>query len=142
MSDLIRRSDAVKAMAENLSGGCETWAYLKLEKAINALPTADRPRTQTDTLIIADALEYLEQDIERHDEDRAKARELRKQILEYGTSMCRPHGEWVEVEDYNGDIHYQCDQCKEEYVLIDGTPQDNGYNFCPNCGARMEADHE
>ena len=46
-------------------------------------------------------------------------------------------GEWVEVEDYNGDIHYQCDQCGDEFILIDGTPKDNNYHFCPNCGARM-----
>lgn len=53
-------------------------------------------------------------------------------------SANRPQGEWVEVEDYNGDVHYQCDQCKEEYFLMYGTPQDNAYNYCPNCGAKMK----
>lgn len=47
------------------------------------------------------------------------------------------HGKWIEIDDY-GDAHYQCDQCKEEYVLIDGTPKENQYNYCPNCGAKME----
>ena len=46
-------------------------------------------------------------------------------------------GEWMEIEDYNGDIHYQCDRCGNEFILIDGTPKENNYNFCPNCGARM-----
>lgn len=50
-------------------------------------------------------------------------------------SADRPPGEWVEVEDYNGDIHYQCDQCGEEFILIDGTPEDNNYWHCPNCGS-------
>ena len=44
-------------------------------------------------------------------------------------------GHWVEIEDYNGDIHYQCDQCGEEFILIDGTPEDNNYWHCPNCGS-------
>lgn len=44
-------------------------------------------------------------------------------------------GHWVEIEDYNGDIHYQCDQCREEFILIDGTPEDNNYWHCPNCGS-------
>lgn len=44
-------------------------------------------------------------------------------------------GHWVEIEDYNGDIHYQCDQCGEEFILIDGTPDDNNYWHCPNCGS-------
>lgn len=44
-------------------------------------------------------------------------------------------GHWLEIEDYNGDIHYQCDQCGEEFILIDGTPEDNNYWHCPNCGS-------
>ena len=60
--------------------------------------SADRPTLkQTDTLIIADALRYLVQDTERHESDRTRAEELRKQILQYGASMChsadRPQGE-------------------------------------------------
>ena len=51
-------------------------------------------------------------------------------------------GEWEEVEDYNGDIHYQCNQCKNEFILIDGTPQDNDYKYCPNCGAKMRGEEE
>lgn len=52
----------------------------------------------------------------------------------------RQRGEWVEIKDYNGDVHYQCDQCGNEFILIDGTPKENNYNFCPNCGADMRGD--
>lgn len=44
---------------------------------------------QTDTLIIADALRYLEEDTERHPSDRARAEILRGQMLQYGASMCK-----------------------------------------------------
>ena len=47
------------------------------------------------------------------------------------------HGKWVEAEYYD-DIVYKCSACKEEFALIDGTPKDNLYNYCPHCGAKMD----
>lgn len=46
-------------------------------------------------------------------------------------------GKWETVEDWDGDEHYRCSECGAEFVLIDGTPENNDYYFCPNCGARM-----
>ena len=47
------------------------------------------------------------------------------------------HGRWVEVEFGWDDVYYDCSICGESFCLIDGTPTDNLYNFCPNCGADM-----
>lgn len=49
----------------------------------------------------------------------------------------RPKGEWLEVEDCVGDVHYKCDQCGVEWTFPYGTPKDNSANFCPQCGAAM-----
>ena len=46
-------------------------------------------------------------------------------------------GKWVDREADLGYEVYQCSVCKEEYCLETGSPQENGYNFCPNCGADM-----
>lgn len=46
-------------------------------------------------------------------------------------------GHWIEKEDFNGDTYYDCSECGESFCLMDGTPTDNLYNFCPNCGADM-----
>ena len=51
-------------------------------------------------------------------------------------------GEWLEIEDYNGDYHYQCSVCKDEFYLEYGTPKENGYAYCPSCGARMKGGDE
>ena len=51
-------------------------------------------------------------------------------------------GHWIEKEDFNGDTYYDCSECGESFCLIDGTPTDNLYNFCPNCGADMRGDTE
>lgn len=61
--------------------------------------------------------------------------EVAEWLKEYFPSAEPKTGHWVEIEDYNGDIHYQCDQCGEEFILIDGTPEDNNYWHCPNCGS-------
>ena len=49
----------------------------------------------------------------------------------------KPTGRWIEKEDYNLDTYYECSECGESFCLIDGTPTDNLYNYCPNCGSEM-----
>lgn len=48
------------------------------------------------------------------------------------------HGKWEVEEDIFGDDTYICSVCKEPWVLITGTPQNNNMNYCPNCGAKMD----
>ena len=47
------------------------------------------------------------------------------------------HAEWVEDEDIYGDPIYHCSACNERFVLEEGTPIENHYFYCPNCGAMM-----
>lgn len=49
-------------------------------------------------------------------------------------------GKWIEQEGWDGDVYYECSVCGEPFCLIDGTPTDNMYNYCPNCGAKMESE--
>lgn len=49
-------------------------------------------------------------------------------------------GHWIDQADSIGEYAsgcYVCDECHEVFWLESGTPQDNEYNFCPNCGADM-----
>lgn len=52
-------------------------------------------------------------------------------------------GEWIsdEHEAYteNHDT-WECSVCHEPFTLTEGTPRDNRYNFCPNCGAKMKGE--
>ncbi len=48
-------------------------------------------------------------------------------------------GKWSEREDkYYGWNVWECSNCHEEFVLDEGTPVENEYHFCPNCGADMK----
>ena len=46
-------------------------------------------------------------------------------------------GEWKPLIDYIGDEYFECSKCHDVFYVEFGTPEDNNYNFCPNCGARM-----
>lgn len=45
------------------------------------------------------------------------------------------HGYWEELDEEGC---YCCSACDNPWIIIDGTPQDNDMNFCPNCGAKMD----
>ena len=46
-------------------------------------------------------------------------------------------GHWIEQEGYDGDTYYDCSECGDSWTTIDGTPWQNGMNYCPNCGVKM-----
>ena len=52
-------------------------------------------------------------------------------------------GEWIDestVKEYYVDT-YRCTLCGHTFVL-DETPDELGYNYCPNCGAKMEGNDD
>ena len=44
---------------------------------------------------------------------------------------------WIAEYMGDGDFAWKCPSCNDVFILIDGTPQDNNYNYCPNCGQAM-----
>lgn len=63
-----------------------------------------------------------------------------RQMVEEMLTIERKTGKWIEQDDGWDGVYYECSCCKEAFTLIDGTPTDNLYNFCPNCGADMRGD--
>ena len=54
----------------------------------------------------------------------------------------RKNGEWIHKPDiYLDEQTWECSECGEPWIFIEGTPSENNANFCPNCGAQM-ADKE
>ena len=33
---------------------------------------------------------------------------------------------------------YECSKCHDAFILLEGNPEENNYQFCPNCGAKMD----
>ena len=51
------------------------------------------------------------------------------------------HGRWeVSTDEWFETDVYTCSKCRESYVLVEGTPKENLWHYCPNCGAQMHED--
>ena len=50
-------------------------------------------------------------------------------------------GHWIVQENWTSDdYYYTCSICNEDFYMIVGTPSDNNYKYCPNCGAKMRGE--
>ena len=47
-------------------------------------------------------------------------------------------GRWIYMKDCED---WFCSNCKDIFMLLEGTPKDNDYNYCPNCGAKMRMEN-
>jgi rubrerythrin len=99
-------------------------------------------------LIDADILENMGYELHRtYRQDASTMVYEVKKIADVPTIEAEPvrHGRWLhgrEVSrDYIGDacvaIHYEKWWCSKCNYTVDGEPL---WNYCPNCGARMEAE--
>ena len=52
----------------------------------------------------------------------------------------RKKGKWISCENETGEGSntYKCSTCGEIQMIISGTPKENGWKYCPHCGAKME----
>ena len=136
-SDLISRADAVayplgfnhydeKNGNRKFICGVESYReYIQHLPSVSAEPTTRERKEAKSTLL---TLKHLFED-----EEILKSLDVAIECV-----SAERVGEWLEIEDYNGDYHYQCSVCKDEFYLEYGTPKENGYAYCPSCGARME----
>jgi len=49
----------------------------------------------------------------------------------------RKRGKWIEDDDGWDEVIWRCSECDAVFTLVDGTPKENEYYFCPHCGADM-----
>ena len=50
------------------------------------------------------------------------------------------HGRWDKYIDDDGDKASRCTACGWNITYEDCTLEELGYNYCPNCGAKMDGD--
>ncbi len=52
----------------------------------------------------------------------------------------RPHGHWIycpQPDDGGASGVWKCSVCNTEWLIMDGTPEENHMNYCQQCGAVM-----
>ena len=89
----------------------------------------------------ADLMDHIEEEARRWGLD-YDYEQILGDIEDFPPATVRPTvpGKWEEqylLDDY---IVYICSACGETWALDDGTPEENGMNFCPRCGATMQGD--
>ena len=81
--------------------------------------------------------ETLQQIMWERDLALKQLKELGYRLGEKGHTGC-----WIENDGWDGDVYYECSVCKEAFCMMDGTPIDNMYYYCPHCGAAMAGEIE
>lgn len=132
--------DRIKALpsAEQVTG--------KLKNPDDSLLTADseackEQKSKLDLIRRQDAIERVDEYINEYKYNQIKCSAMKeaRAVLEQLPSApdSRQRGEWEPLTDYIGNEYFECSKCHDAFYVEFGTPEDNNYNFCPNCGARM-----
>ena len=76
-------------------------------------------------------------------DDGADLCEIREVIDEQptvSTDEVRGVGKWIMSEKFKG--YAMCSRCEDAYVDPEWIYKDGKWNYCPNCGAKMEVSEE
>lgn len=81
--------------------------------------------------------------------DRMSKREIirlyKRTVEQFNDAVPVRHGKWLYGESESGHDGYYCSQCGKHIRWIYGEEDINfirSYNYCPNCGARMDAERK
>lgn len=76
----------------------------------------------------------------KDEEDLYKAGVLATGVNLLPTAEAEPvvHGEWEILTDEYDCEYMRCSACNEEFYPADEDTVDKLYNYCPNCGAKMD----
>lgn len=124
-----------------------------LEMAIKALEQSSYNSVKTDLKSCTDAISrqsaiFLASDLKQDLPDDERIADMvmahNEGVSEYQTQLSllpsvnpTKTGHWIEKDGFDGDTYYDCSECGESWTTIEGTPWDNEFNYCPNCGAKM-----
>ena len=139
MSDLISRSELLKRFCINKDG--------------HRIPERDCDNFEV-TVSVKDIKTIIKEQPTAYDIDKVVER-LELHSFELGTDTLPAHyvrlNEAIEIVKQGGVSDYVCEwrlcdeeanvydtSCRNPHILIEGTPQENNYEFCPYCGKKIK----
>lgn len=101
-------------------------------KLINKLRECSRDKDTYKNTLFREAADVIE-------ELQMEKTDLIAELKSLQNSGYEKHGEW-EVDGIGDENVYVCSICGKEWMLDDGTPQENEMSFCPRCGSDMRGE--
>ena len=145
MSDLISRSELIKFFKEHIRTAKDF-----REIIINIIPTIENQPTAYDVDKVVDELEETMQDLSvieilsHIDFDSTIQSGLDNFLKAYNSELLRI----VKQGGVSNDVceWRLCDEeanvydtsCRNPHILIEGTPKENNYEYCPYCGKKIK----
>ena len=63
--------------------------------------------------------------------------EYTQEELEIINKELNKKGCWIKIERQGVPI-YRCSACMNDFIILNGAPEKGQYNYCPQCGSKME----
>ena len=123
MNDLISRRAAIDALDKQIKQCCKALGSLSLSDI-------DKHAVEVEMASLSAYSEMLENLPTVQPEPSIPLSWIEKPVI---------YAHWIPCENETGEGSntYKCSACGEIQMLIDGTPKENGWKYCPHCGARM-----
>ena len=142
MSDLISRSELIKFFKEHMRTAKDF-----REIIINIIPTIENQPTAYDIDKVVDELEEAKGNVPVNrlldDIIKEKPKEL-GQLIAYDKAIeiVKQGGISDDVCEWrlcDGEANVYDTSCGNPHILIEGTPKENNYEYCPYCGKKIKA---
>lgn len=139
MSDLIRRQAVLDLIAGWTYDLCYKEDEWRAAEEIENLPSAQLSVPETNVGDIISRQAAIEA-IKRAIWDKYTVKDAIDAVCNVPSAQERKKGRWVSTDDGWDGEYFVCSKCGCPWTLIEGSPEENGMNFCPNCGADIRGD--
>lgn len=151
----MTREEAIQLLTQYIDYDAEKPDYYKMEEACKVAIKALEQGACEDAISRQAVLDNLNRliEVERlqgtdemgYGRERVSAYECMIDAVEseylYPSIQQKPKtGRWIPDDTICEDTLYRCSNCDNVYYSDYGDVKDMGYNYCPNCGAKMESE--
>ena len=126
----MTNAEAIEILRANYPDACFEQLRAAVDKAVEALEAQDATGDSISRQAAIKSITWHKGVV-----DKSVAKRILIQLP--SAQPERKNGAWI-----NEGRIIRCNRCKIGYATVKGMKSALTYKFCPNCGARMEGDHE
>lgn len=102
------------------------------------IPGASQPKQPVRLIDASNVMEAVFGAVELYDSEYIAIQHEIEKISTIDPESLRPKAHWINEDSfYKDSTVWHCSACKRKFVLHGRTPENENYQYCPACGARM-----